>query len=548
MRAYELPQITESSPVEEQLRQIKSFLYRQAENLNYNLTNSDVVSLWRQTAEALSVATNDEVEELRRDEYQALRGLIIKSATSIIKNEESFSASFSGDYEARSKYGTFTEEGSIFINGNPYTIGQIYKYQSEIITDVSKYKTELEGYIRTGVLVRDTSKPVFGLEIGYNKNTYTVDGTEYQNSAPAKIRITPLRIGFYQGDYEVAYLENKAIYFPAAHITGGSIKIGDNFSVDNQGNMKALNAVIKGTVHARSGIIGGFETRGASSSEGNFWPCSFSSILTPTDGNPNDDYQYVVFIRGNYTEDGGNYGAIDTTHNVFGIKKRAQTVTSWENDVAPYVYRVTVKGEVTCASLTTDKIDGNYLKINSDNVLLGSNSYKKPIYIYTSDVFQVGSDGYAAAETKVYAAKAYVYAGSTQFLGVIAPTKDTGANLGHLSYKWNHIYSKYLSVSSSECYIGGDSYEAPINIKTSGNLTLGGLVGNTYEEHSFSTIISYMRASRSLISTNTSNLDTTNKNLTDVINQMNSGFATFTNAINNNIVEINKIKAHLGIS
>lgn len=593
MRPYELPLIEEGT-AEEQLRQIKSFLYRQAENLNYNLKNSDVTSLWRQTAEALSVSDNEEVEQMRRDEFQALRGLIIKSATSIIKNEDSFSAHFAGDYTAESDYGTFTEEGNIFINGNPYTIGQIYKYQAQIVTDVSKYKTNMEGFIKTGVLERETSNPVFGMEIGYNKNTYTVGETVYQNSAPAKIRITPLRIGFWQNGFEAAYIENKAIYFPAAHITGGSIEIGDNFSVDNQGNMKALNAVIKGTVHARSGIIGGFETRGASSSEGNFWPCSFSSILTPTDGNPNDDYQYVVFIRGNYTEDGGNYGAIDTTHNVFGIKKRAQTVTSWENDVAPYVYRVTVKGEVFCTSVTAGNIEGSYIKANESNVILGRQSpkYSKNIGFYTSgeiyigtynhkasnvyvmasgtvrigqhtepsaqsgsanypstknvliqasEVFMIGSSGYEVA-------KAYFYANSTQFSGVIAPVGNEEADLGHTSYKWNNIYSKYLSASASGCNVGSDSYGSPINIKTSGNLTLGGLVGKEYKEYTFSTIISYMQTSRSLITTmqgDVGALSDWSIGVSASLNNIDKTFLEYAEAINNHSEGLNNHEARL---
>lgn len=594
MRPYELPLIEESSPVEEQLQQIKSFLYRQAENLNYNLKNSDVVSLWRQTAEALSVSSNEEVEEMRRDEFQALRGLIIKSATSIVKNEDSFSAHFSGDYTAESDFGSFTEEGNIYINGNPYTIGQIYKYQAQIVTDVSKYKTDMEGFIKSGVLERETSNPVFGMEIGYNKSTYTVDGKVYQNNSPAKIRITPVKIGFYQGDYEVAYLQNSAIYFPAAHITGGSIKIGDNFSVDNQGNMKALNAEIQGTVIAGAGFIGGFQIRGSSQTEGDFWPCSFSSILTPKD----DDYQYAVFMRGFYNENGTIFGAKDKTHVAFGVKSILKTAKDW-SDPKDYLWYVDVQGHTYTTQLRAKEIATDYFTGNADKVIIGKESdYAKPIEFYTSDeirigtyknkasniyllasgtvrigqhsaasasggtdypptanvqiqassLFQVGSSGYAVAEAKVYATKAYVYADSTQFSGVIAPTSNEGANLGHPDYKWKYIYSKYLSVSSSGCYIGGDSYEAPINIKTSGNLTLGGLVGNKYEEHTFSEIITYMRESRSLIVKNESDIKTTNTDLTDVIKQMNSNFTTFTNAINNNIVEINKIKVHLGIS
>ena len=431
MRPYELPLISEDSSVEEQLRQIKSYLYRQAENLNYNLKNSDVTSIWKQTSEALSVSGNDEVEQMRRDEFQALRGLIVKSATSIIKNEDSFAAHFAGDYRAESDYGTFTEEGNIHINGNPYTIGQIYKYRAEILTDVQKYKTDLEGFIKTGVLERETSSPVFGMEIGYNKSTYTVGDEVYVNNAPAKIRLTPVKIGLYQGDYEVAYLQNSAIYFPAAHSTGGSIAIGKNFSVDNQGNMIASNAKLTGALHAKSGYIGGFEIRSSSDMPGKFWPCSLSSVLTPTDGKENDDYQYVVFMRGNYNDDGTDYGAVDTTNTVFGIKKRAKAVMTWDNEVSPYVYNVNVKGDVFCQAITCSSIApatnyetdlgsnnrrwryffSEYLYVGSENLIigtLGQDTYTKPIYLRTTANVYFGQDSMPINEVHLCGKTIYI--------------------------------------------------------------------------------------------------------------------------------------------
>lgn len=552
MRPYEILQIDESSSVEQQLRQIKSFLYRQTENLNYNLKNSDAVSLWRQTAEALSVSSNEEVEEMRRDEFQALRGLIIKSATSIVKNEDSFNAQLSGNYTAESDYGTFSEEGHIFINGNPYTIGQVYKYQAEIVTDVKKYQTELEGFIRTGVLERETSSPVFGMEIGYNKSTYVVDGKEIDNASPAKIRITPVKIGFYQGDNEVAYIQQSAVYFPAAHITGGTISIGNgNFTVDNQGNMTAKNALIYGTVNASAGIIGGFEITGESDMTNTFWPCSLSSVLAPTD-EPNN--RYAVFIRGFYNDSGTAFGAIDTTHNVFGIKKKDATYLGWDNEIAPYVYRVNVKGEVYCSYIKPEIIYADHFRVTENRIMLGNAgendiaAYTKPIEMYTTDevkigffakkvkniyllakenirigqhtdssdaatdseypstenvyiqaktLFQVGTSGYP-----VY--RAYFYANSTQFSGVVAPMTNEGADLGHSEYKWKSIYATTVNANYISGYvtIGKDVSDkfVGVTVGSNGHLTLCGLVGdNEYKQYTLQTIVQYMRTSRTKI-------------------------------------------------
>lgn len=567
MRPYELPLIEEGT-AEEQLRQIKSFLYRQAENLNYNLKNSDVTSLWRQTAEALSVASNEEVEQMRRDEFQALRGLIIKSATSIIKNEDSFSAHFAGDYTAESDYGTFTEEGNIFINGNPYTIGQIYKYQAQIVTDVSKYKTDMEGFIKTGVLERGTSEPVFGMEIGYNKNTYTVDDVTHTNNNPAKIRITPLKIGFYQGDDEVAYLEKKAIHFPEAHITGGSIKIGDNFEVTNSGNMRALNATIEGTVRAGAGFIGGFEIRGSSQTEGNYWPCSLSSILTPK----GDNYQYAVFMRGFYNEGGNNYGAIDNTHVVFGLKKMLKAKTDWDED-AEYLFFVNGNGNVRGNIIEANEFTMNQIKFTDTHIMLGfpntrdpagnitKASYGNPIELYTSDEIKIGTfrdkakkiyllasetirigqhtdqsaqrgspnfpstanvDIQASGRFRVGAkdyevANAYFFATSTQFSGVVAPMANNGCDLGHTSYKWKNVYATTVNATTVNAdYISGyvtigeyvsDKFIG-VTVGSDGHLTLCGLVGDKkYKKYSLYDIVQYMLTTNTTANTAVSTAD-----------------------------------------
>ena len=574
MRPYELPQITESSPVEEQLRQIKSFLYRQAENLNYNLKSSDIVSIWKQTAEALSVSSNDEVEEMRRDEFKALRSLIIKSATSIIKNEDTFSANLSGNYTAESDYGTFSEEGHIYINGNPYTIGQVYKYQAQIVAktsglaedvagmagdvaDVVTYKTDMEGFIRTGVLERETSTPVFGMEIGYNKNKYIVNGTEYTNNNPAKIRITPDRIGLWQNNFEAAYIQNKAIYFPAAHITGGSIELGTNkeFTVDQFGNLVANSAVIEGTVRAKSGIIGGFEIRGSSLSDGEFWPCSLSSILTPESGTS----KYAVFMRGFYNENGVNYGAIDNTHVVFGLKEMNKNKSDWEKD-AEYLFYVNGKGNIHGNVIEANEFTMDQIKFTSNNINLGFMStrdsegtitnagYSKPIGLYTSDEIKIGafkskakniyllasdtvrigqhssesavensSDAPSTTNVKIQAKtlfevgtsnykveSANIYASTTRFEGLVIPNKDDSYNLGSTIRYWKNVYATTVNANYISGYvtIGEDVSDNFIGIKVGndGQLTLCGLVGDKeYKQYTLQTIVQYMRTSRSMI-------------------------------------------------
>lgn len=332
MMPYELPKMSAEGGVEEQLKEIKSFLYRQAEMLNYNLKQTSVESFWAKTAEALSVSANEEVEDIRRSEYRALRGLVIKSATSVIKNEDTFCAEYSGDYFAESPYGTLKEEGKFYVDGNPFTINQLWKYQSEIINENNLYKTELEGFINTGVLDRDSDNPVFGMDIGYNKNKYTVNGKEYNNENPAKIRVTPVKISFFSGDNEVAYLNETAIYFPLAHITGGKININNVFKVDPDGKMTATSGSFKGSIEAASGNIGGFSIAGKNVASNGVFNWSISSVIR-TDQNTisEDKPAYAVILRGQNPE--GTGGAYQSSNMVFGVKKATvMPAKAWANE------------------------------------------------------------------------------------------------------------------------------------------------------------------------------------------------------------------------
>jgi hypothetical protein len=61
-------------------------------------------------------------------------------------------------------------------------------------------------------------------------------------------------------------------------ITGGSIKIGSNFSVDSSGNLKATNADLSGKITATSGSIGGISIGSGISGSG--WSITSSGGLS----------------------------------------------------------------------------------------------------------------------------------------------------------------------------------------------------------------------------------------------------------------------------
>lgn len=284
MSHYEYPLI--GGTVEKQLSQIKSFLYRQAEKLNYNYDNVSVEKFWERTASVMTMTEEKQQSEVQKykDEYKSLRSLIISSATEVIKHEATFSKILNGDYLAKSDFGEYFEKATVLIEETPYGIKQLYNFSSEIKkltgsaqtaadnaqdaadgvgTALNKYKLDVQNYINMGYLDTDTTEPTFGIDIGLKKNEFKViKGSKEEtiaNETPHFVRITPKGIYFFTGTHKVASIEEEAISFPNANITGGTINISSGkFSVSSDGKLVASSADIAGKVTATSGSIGGW--------------------------------------------------------------------------------------------------------------------------------------------------------------------------------------------------------------------------------------------------------------------------------------------------
>lgn len=529
MRYYDVPVISGSS--EEQLEQIKDYLHRQVQDMNHNLQFSSAEGVWKQTVEALNEGsegadsgsgfTYDE-EMMRRGEYVSLKGLIIRAATEVIKYEDRVIKEYQSGYLAKSKFGVYFEKAKRIVDESACGTSDNYEFATYIENEKNYYRTDMEAYINRGILDSSSSSPIFGIEVGYSENTFTYNGKTFTNNNPSKIRITPDKISFYNGVqegnlYEVAYIEQKAIYFPQAHITGGTIKIGKNFYVSAAGNITATSATLSGTIIANAGYIGGFEITGDSDEGRSFWPCSIASVYTPSDGVAATDYQYAVFFRGNNKENGTEYGAVTKENAVFGIKRRAETVTTWKNDDAPYVFSVNMQGQVRSSYVESassvyaetdisakrnvtagESISCPYISATSNRVALGYAGYKKNIEVLTSGEIQLGQyrskvkniyllaesdirigehtvnsfkDGednypstqnvYIQANTLVqvgmvnyYPDKVQVYAGKIELMGNMYPVAGNTYDCGSSGFKWRYFYSQYLTAEQDWIVIG----------------------------------------------------------------------------------------------
>jgi hypothetical protein len=241
---------TLSGTTEQKFNQLYSYLFQTSNRLNVALSSLTVENIWKQTSEALATANSANVSLDTQDAisgYQAIKNLIVKTADYALLSMEQMSVNLNSEYEAVSDYGKFLEKASVTINGNAYGITQLYNYTTNLSSEYHDYTTDTSQYIKTGLLYHDGATPKYGLEIGILSNEITVDGERVTFDKQYRTQITADKWSLYSDDDEVLYISGTAAYMPNAIITGGSLNINSNFTVDSAG-----------TIMAKSGTVGGW--------------------------------------------------------------------------------------------------------------------------------------------------------------------------------------------------------------------------------------------------------------------------------------------------
>lgn len=248
MNFIDLPNIGNGT-AEEQLAQIRSYIYRNNEQLNATLANLSVDKMWEQTASALS-ASNGDVIEVNKDlmsRYATIRDLVIKTADVVIQSDEKFTSQMNGNYVAISDFGKYLRDTTLDISGSSVGIEYLYNYASQLETDLDNYKVNQTSYIKQGLLDESGASPIYGVEVGLLSDSFEYNGKVIDTRSNLKTRITPTEMSWWAENKKLFYLDKDSVYFPYAKITGGSINIGNGtFTVDNFGNINATSGAIGG--------------------------------------------------------------------------------------------------------------------------------------------------------------------------------------------------------------------------------------------------------------------------------------------------------------
>ena len=251
----DLPTIGAGGSVEQQLAEIRSYIYKSNEQMNATLSNLTIDKIWEQTASAVgSSSDNDETPKLL-SQYQRIRDLIIKTADVVVQTDEHMKQAFNGSYLAKSQFGEYLEKTKLTTTTGSKNIIEMFNYSTELTTgvstDLTNYKSDFENYIKRGLLDNTGATPVYGIEVGVLSSEITVDGEKIPTGNRLRTRMTPSEMSFWDGSTKVAHISSGAIHFPSAEITGGSIDIGNGtFKVDNTGKMTATSGTFSGDLTA----------------------------------------------------------------------------------------------------------------------------------------------------------------------------------------------------------------------------------------------------------------------------------------------------------
>lgn len=226
---------------EEQFKQLYSYLFRLSENLNVALNNLDSMTAnptvaQQTTGAALAPSASGTNDTAQSNAYSELRSLIVNTANIINSEMDLIETNMKSNYVSQSDWGTYTKSIEKTVSETATTATAAYAYAETVNTTFGNYKTETEGYIRSGFITTDDDKPILGIAIGQNLQATQVeiDGRVYEqiNENQNCAFYTADKVSFRMNGVEVASISNKALEIQDAYITG-SIEMGGNWTVSS---------------------------------------------------------------------------------------------------------------------------------------------------------------------------------------------------------------------------------------------------------------------------------------------------------------------------
>lgn len=217
-----LPKITAGNP-NEQMRQMQSYIYQLAEQLNWALSTIET-STSGNASPNIKIENSESLSDKEvENTFNSIKSLIIKSADIVKAYEETIFSDFNGKYFAESDFGTYLEETSRKVEENS-------KGVTDVFTNVQTIEGKVEGiedetkitnaYIRRGFLedYDENGKAIYGVEVGE---------TDENGKFLKYARFKADRLSFYdENAYEVAYVGAGCLYIRGKSVFFGELQFG----------------------------------------------------------------------------------------------------------------------------------------------------------------------------------------------------------------------------------------------------------------------------------------------------------------------------------
>ena len=223
---FPMPPMPSGSPGESLLRQY-TYLFELARQLNLadgelerKLSNAgDSRHKLSKGVESGRSVSNDVERERLAAQYHALKALVIKTADTVEAELSRLEATLTGSYVARSDFGAYVEQLSLYLEANPEAVTQYYGFAADLQAAVGKvdadfqsWRTETGGYIRTGIVDYEDGVPVYGVAVGQDLTVTEVDGETVIDRRNFRSTFTAKRLSFWQDETEVAYVSNNRLH------------------------------------------------------------------------------------------------------------------------------------------------------------------------------------------------------------------------------------------------------------------------------------------------------------------------------------------------
>lgn len=237
-----LPELTGGSE-QEQLQQIRSYLYQLAGQLQYALGTVSIQT--EKEVQALRAAAAKSTSVTPAATFTSIKSLIIKSAEIVDAWYEQVERRLEGQYVAQSAFGDYAERTEQAIRENSEGITRSFTDVQELqsrVEGIASAVLETQAYIRTGLLYyREDGGPMYGVEIGQQSSAEGV--VRFRKFA----RLTAEKLSFYDSsDVEVAWISDRQLHITEADIREltagqaslGGLRIGDySLSLGTDGHL-----------------------------------------------------------------------------------------------------------------------------------------------------------------------------------------------------------------------------------------------------------------------------------------------------------------------